>query len=72
MGLRSSLKSFMILKETADSCSLKQDGLNFQSEGYRIDFRKYPGYKYCEKNMETPSLKILRNNEGSHCLLQIA
>lgn len=69
---RTSFQSFLILKETADSCSPREDRLNFQQEGFRIDIIKYPGCKYCEKNVETSSQKILRNNKDSHCLLLVA
>lgn len=37
----------------------KKGRLNFQQEIFRIDTRKYNGYKYCEKkNVETSSLKV--------------
>ena len=39
---------------------------------HRTDIRKYLRYEYCKKNVETPSLKILRNHKGSHCLLLMA
>lgn len=70
--IRSFFQSFVKLRETADSYTPGENELNFQQEGFGIDIRKYPQYECCEKNAETPSLKILRNNKDNHYLLVVA
>ena len=60
----------MVLEETADSCSPREDGLNFQQEEFWIDVRKYLGRKYCERNVETPTLRLLRNKKVAAAFYQ--